>query len=192
MLISLLVSKRVARQIFEKDPQQPNGSQNTSLVEIGPRFVLTPIRIFEGAFGGATVYSNPGSTLYYPGFNMPILTRVSTLQNLSHRRRQGGWLSKARGTDTASGRMLNKIMHRERRFAEKKRMCWQCPKYLDSRATLCLLPCECQSTVETLTHKEGTMGHPRSRAVKRVLHCPPTTTMLPVPLCSHKGSSPCL
>ncbi|KAN0077185.1 Brix domain containing protein [Tylopilus felleus] len=46
-------------QIFEKDPQQPNGSQNTSLVEIGPRFVLTPIRIFEGAFGGATVYSNP-------------------------------------------------------------------------------------------------------------------------------------
>ncbi|TFY82991.1 hypothetical protein EWM64_g1021 [Hericium alpestre] len=31
----------------------------TSLVEIGPRFVLTPIRIFEGAFGGATVFSNP-------------------------------------------------------------------------------------------------------------------------------------
>ena len=33
-----------------------------SLVEIGPRFVLTPIRIFEGAFSGATVYSNPGET----------------------------------------------------------------------------------------------------------------------------------
>ena len=31
-----------------------------SLVEIGPRFVLTPIRIFEGAFGGTTVFSNPG------------------------------------------------------------------------------------------------------------------------------------
>ena len=31
-----------------------------SLVEIGPRFVLTPIRIFEGAFGGATVFANPG------------------------------------------------------------------------------------------------------------------------------------
>lgn len=30
------------------------------LVEIGPRFVLTPIRIFEGAFSGTTVYSNPG------------------------------------------------------------------------------------------------------------------------------------
>lgn len=47
-------------QILEKDPQQPNGPAKTSLVEIGPRFVLTPIRIFEGAFSGATVYSNPG------------------------------------------------------------------------------------------------------------------------------------
>ena len=33
-----------------------------SLTEIGPRFVLTPIRIFEGAFSGATVYSNPGAS----------------------------------------------------------------------------------------------------------------------------------
>jgi len=46
-------------QIIEKDPLQPNGPPQTSLVEIGPRFVLTPIRIFEGAFSGATVYSNP-------------------------------------------------------------------------------------------------------------------------------------
>ncbi|TFY70632.1 hypothetical protein EVG20_g2378 [Dentipellis fragilis] len=38
-------------QIVEKDPLQPNGPPQTSLVEIGPRFVLTPIRIFEGAFG---------------------------------------------------------------------------------------------------------------------------------------------
>jgi len=46
-------------QIVEKDPLQPNGPPQTSLVEIGPRFVLTPIRIFEGAFSGATVYCNP-------------------------------------------------------------------------------------------------------------------------------------
>ncbi|KAG5633860.1 hypothetical protein DXG03_006553, partial [Asterophora parasitica] len=45
--------------IIEKDPLQPNGPPQTTLVEIGPRFVLTPIRIFEGAFGGATVFSNP-------------------------------------------------------------------------------------------------------------------------------------
>ncbi|CEH14437.1 ribosome biogenesis protein brx1 [Ceraceosorus bombacis] len=30
-----------------------------TLVEIGPRFVMTPIRIFEGSFGGATLYENP-------------------------------------------------------------------------------------------------------------------------------------
>jgi hypothetical protein len=48
-------------QIIEKDPLQPSGPPEMSLVEIGPRFVLTPIRIFEGAFGGATVFANPGT-----------------------------------------------------------------------------------------------------------------------------------
>ena len=49
---------------MEKDPLQPNGPPQMTLVEIGPRFVLTPIRIFEGAFSGATVYSNPGAFLF--------------------------------------------------------------------------------------------------------------------------------
>jgi ribosome biogenesis protein BRX1 len=31
----------------------------THLVEIGPRFVLVPIRIFSGSLGGATLYQNP-------------------------------------------------------------------------------------------------------------------------------------
>ncbi|KAL0946745.1 hypothetical protein HGRIS_012923 [Hohenbuehelia grisea] len=62
LTFSLLDSKIWFRnfQIIEKDPLQPNGPPQTTLVEIGPRFVLTPIRIFEGAFGGATVFSNPG------------------------------------------------------------------------------------------------------------------------------------
>jgi ribosome biogenesis protein BRX1 len=30
-----------------------------SLVEIGPRFVLNPIRVFSGSFGGPTLYQNP-------------------------------------------------------------------------------------------------------------------------------------
>ncbi|KIL00944.1 hypothetical protein PAXRUDRAFT_128673 [Paxillus rubicundulus Ve08.2h10] len=61
LTFSILDSKIWFRnfQILEKDPQQPNAPPKTSLVEIGPRFVLTPIRVFEGAFGGATVYSNP-------------------------------------------------------------------------------------------------------------------------------------
>ncbi|TFK30101.1 ribosome biogenesis protein BRX1 [Coprinopsis marcescibilis] len=61
LTFSILDSKIWFRnfQIVEKDPAVPNGPPQTSLVEIGPRFVLTPIRIFEGAFHGATVYSNP-------------------------------------------------------------------------------------------------------------------------------------
>ncbi|KAJ2920440.1 hypothetical protein H1R20_g16653, partial [Candolleomyces eurysporus] len=53
------LTKEVFTHIVEKDPLKPNGPPETSLVEIGPRFVLTPIRIFEGAFSGTTVYSNP-------------------------------------------------------------------------------------------------------------------------------------
>lgn len=55
-------------QIVEEHPsnakeaneeQKQHGSQmKTSLVEIGPRFVLNPIRIFRGSFGGQTLYQN--------------------------------------------------------------------------------------------------------------------------------------
>ncbi|KAL9191466.1 hypothetical protein ACHAXT_001172 [Thalassiosira profunda] len=33
-------------------------ASSTSLIEIGPRFVLNPIRIFRGSFGGQTLYVN--------------------------------------------------------------------------------------------------------------------------------------
>jgi len=33
-------------------------AHSTSLIEIGPRFVLNPIRIFRGSFGGQTLYVN--------------------------------------------------------------------------------------------------------------------------------------
>ncbi|KAL1915043.1 uncharacterized protein VTP21DRAFT_7748 [Calcarisporiella thermophila] len=52
-------------QIVEKDPteeatsKQKREGADVKLVEIGPRFVMTPIRIFEGSFGGATVFENP-------------------------------------------------------------------------------------------------------------------------------------
>lgn len=35
-----------------------SGDTNISLVEIGPRFVLTPIVILEGSFGGPVIYEN--------------------------------------------------------------------------------------------------------------------------------------
>lgn len=65
-------------QIIESDPgatalakvdeaqdgrKKANGASGASaqpkLVEIGPRMVLSPIRVFEGSFGGATVFENP-------------------------------------------------------------------------------------------------------------------------------------
>ena len=61
-----------SHQIVEKDATtikaelgSKNKSPATTLVEIGPRFVLTPIRMFEGSFGGPTVFSNPGAHTSY-------------------------------------------------------------------------------------------------------------------------------
>jgi ribosome biogenesis protein BRX1 len=45
-------------QIVEKSEKKADGS-STNLVEIGPRMVLIPIRIFNGSLGGATLYQNP-------------------------------------------------------------------------------------------------------------------------------------
>jgi hypothetical protein len=33
--------------------------EDAALVEIGPRFVLNLIKIFQGSFGGPTLYENP-------------------------------------------------------------------------------------------------------------------------------------
>ena len=56
--------------MIEKDPLQPSGPPQNSLVEIGPRFVLTPIRLFEGSFGGPTLFHNGE-------FVTPAATRAS-------------------------------------------------------------------------------------------------------------------
>merc|ERR1712157_345962 len=55
--------------VLEKQPEnameahlakkESGQEESTSLVEIGPRFVLDPIRIFRGSFGGQTLYQNP-------------------------------------------------------------------------------------------------------------------------------------
>lgn len=39
-------------------PKGKDGMPELSLVEIGPRFVLTPIVILEGSFGGPVIYEN--------------------------------------------------------------------------------------------------------------------------------------
>ncbi|KAG6898641.1 hypothetical protein C0993_005408 [Termitomyces sp. T159_Od127] len=87
LTFSLLDSKIWFRnfQIIEKDPLQPNGPPQTTLVEIGPRFVLTPIRIFEGAFGGATVFSNPERRLIVPEFVSPSAVRSALRREKGHK-----------------------------------------------------------------------------------------------------------
>lgn len=42
----------------EPQPRSSSSETNLSLVEIGPRFVLTPIVILEGSFGGPVIYEN--------------------------------------------------------------------------------------------------------------------------------------
>ena len=53
-------------EVNKKSDENDNGRKSrpgdalteTSLVEIGPRFVLTPIVILEGSFGGPVIYEN--------------------------------------------------------------------------------------------------------------------------------------
>jgi ribosome biogenesis protein BRX1 len=41
-----------------KTTKEPAGFDDISLVEIGPRFVLTPVVILEGSFGGPVIFEN--------------------------------------------------------------------------------------------------------------------------------------
>lgn len=48
----------------KKQQQQQKSSSSSlptdlTLVEVGPRFVLTPIRVFDGSFCGSTLWENP-------------------------------------------------------------------------------------------------------------------------------------
>ena len=41
-----------------QQPRPAKGETDIALTEIGPRFVLTPIVILEGSFGGPVIYEN--------------------------------------------------------------------------------------------------------------------------------------
>lgn len=42
-------------------------ASNATLVEVGPRCALRPIKIFEGSFGGRVLYDNPVSAVCLGG-----------------------------------------------------------------------------------------------------------------------------
>jgi ribosome biogenesis protein BRX1 len=48
-----------SKDIKELKKMAKAGEETTSLIEIGPRFVLNLIRIFSGSFTGSTLYANP-------------------------------------------------------------------------------------------------------------------------------------
>lgn len=46
-------------QISPEGPEDLNDPERQTLTEIGPRFVLDPIRVLAGSFSGQTIYANP-------------------------------------------------------------------------------------------------------------------------------------
>ncbi|KAL6231068.1 hypothetical protein BDW75DRAFT_54105 [Aspergillus navahoensis] len=50
--------KKDGEEATDKSAYNPKDGPEISLVEIGPRFVLTPIVILEGSFGGPVIYEN--------------------------------------------------------------------------------------------------------------------------------------
>lgn len=48
----------ISHEAKNTEEYEDSEENNTSLVEIGPRFVMTPILILEGSFGGPKIYEN--------------------------------------------------------------------------------------------------------------------------------------
>ncbi|KAG2200079.1 hypothetical protein INT47_007724 [Mucor saturninus] len=74
----------VEKNVLNTPGFNPLDKEDISLVEIGPRFCLTPIRIFEGSFGGPTVFENP--EFVHPNFVRQAL-RKDKLQKYSLRQK---------------------------------------------------------------------------------------------------------
>jgi hypothetical protein len=54
----VLIPIYVLQVVMPLDKKKADPS-NVTLVEVGPRAALRPIRIFEGSFGGRVLYDNP-------------------------------------------------------------------------------------------------------------------------------------
>src|ERR1700760_1594529 len=93
--------------IMDDENVKGKGGQGFSLVEIGPRFVLTPIVILEGSVGGPVIYENKE-------FVPPNAVRAELLMKKAgkfNRRAQRGIESRAKRDDlglATGGRKLPK------------------------------------------------------------------------------------
>ena len=95
-----------------------------NLVEIGPRFVLTPIRIFEGAFSGATVFANPGQFFIIlklkPTYTetlcfLTLRICFACSRALSYPKREGGQIQETEGYRSRALRTAGRSQKRRRR-----------------------------------------------------------------------------
>ena len=46
-------------QIVPGVDKKKTSAENVSLVEVGPRCCMNPIKVFSGSFGGPVLYDNP-------------------------------------------------------------------------------------------------------------------------------------
>jgi ribosome biogenesis protein BRX1 len=79
---SFMRGKVVVRHYQVLPPLDGTKSGDQSLVEIGPRFSLLPIRIFAGSFGGETLYANP--EYVSPNEARSALKRKSSRTTIGH------------------------------------------------------------------------------------------------------------
>jgi hypothetical protein len=61
--ILLLITPPLLQIVMPLDKKKAEAS-NVTLVEVGPRCALRPIKIFEGSFGGRVLYDNPGACAF--------------------------------------------------------------------------------------------------------------------------------
>ena len=59
MLTDIILNNCIGVRNYQiLDKNENSSADGIQLIEIGPRFVLVPIRIFNGSLGGATLYQN--------------------------------------------------------------------------------------------------------------------------------------
>jgi hypothetical protein len=76
-------AQKASKRAAKKGPIDP--LEKMSLNEIGPRFVLVPVKIFEGSFGGAVVWENDGaSDLYTSHSTLSFFADLSTYLAFLH------------------------------------------------------------------------------------------------------------
>lgn len=62
-ILLLLITPPLLQIVMPLDKKKAEAS-NVTLVEVGPRCALRPIKIFEGSFGGRVLYDNPGACAF--------------------------------------------------------------------------------------------------------------------------------